>query len=262
MWRSVIYMTQFVVTLIICAPAFAQPQGFQAGDSTQDKPMTPSTIITTRDGTKHSFIQPPQLADAVLTVAYSQYHSLDNIYWPAAGLYQSVWSENTKREALKPVARQVRVQKGELKQQWLALYSALLNLSIGKRIDINIDPDYVRLSKETNPKLDGQWHIQLPTRPKQVLLLGAIDKPGFYPWRVRTSAATYLKDAADQLHGQSYAWVVKPSGHAEKHPIAYWNKQHSDILPGSVIYLPLSIKDTPIDPNQSVLMYLKNRLIP
>ncbi|WP_102505138.1 capsule biosynthesis GfcC family protein [Salinivibrio kushneri] len=223
-----------------------------------------ANVLTANHDIALSFTQPPRLAKAVLTITQAQQRSLDDVYWPAAGLYQQD-SEKAKQIAdLQPVRHQIAVNTGTVKKQWQTLYQALNKMAVGERIPGAIDPDITRITPNTNPVLKGNWHLQLPTRPTHVMVLGSVSQPGRYPWHERLSAKSYLKQAAPEAWYDSKIWVISPSGERAQHPIAYWNGRHRDILPGSVIYRPLTykpIKGHTTDPNQHALTYLQNRLI-
>lgn len=224
-----------------------------------------ANVLTANQDIALSFTQPPRLAEAVLTITQAQHRSLDDVYWPAAGLYQR-GSEKAKQIAdLQPVRHQIAVNTGTVKKQWQTLYQALNNMAVGERIPGTVDPDITRITPNTNPVLKGNWHVQLPKRPTNVTVLGAVDKPGDYPWGERHAASDYIQQAKVDTLGISHVWVISATGERAQYPIAYWNHQHRDILPGSVIYIPLpskTIKGQAIAPNQHVLTYLQNRLIP
>ncbi|ODP96837.1 hypothetical protein BGL48_15745 [Salinivibrio sp. SS3] len=211
-----------------------------------------------------SFPQSPRLSDAVLTITQTQQRSLDDIYWPAAGLYRLETKRAKGIRDLQPIREQISGNTGEQRQRWQALYHSLNKMAVGERVSVPVDPDITRITPNKNPKLNGNWHLQLPKRPQHVMVLGNVSQPGSYPWHERLSAKSYLQQAEPGSWHDSTVWVVSPSGERAQYPIAYWNGQHRDILPGSVIYRPLNYKPTKdqiIDPNQHVLTYLQNRFI-
>ncbi|MCD9464085.1 hypothetical protein CJF25_14010 [Photobacterium phosphoreum] len=106
------------------------------------------------------------------------------------------------------------------------------------RIITPIDIDKVRLNKNHNPLLKGGYKLTLANRPNNILILGAINKPQKLLWYPRKSASYYLQkialiDDADK----SNVIVIQPDGIKTNHPIAYWNNQHINISPGSIIYV-------------------------
>ncbi|WP_025675198.1 capsule biosynthesis GfcC family protein [Salinivibrio socompensis] len=223
-----------------------------------------ANVVTANQDIALSFTQPPRLSEAVLTVTQAQQRSLDDIYWPAAGLYQQQSEKARQIADLQPVRHQIAVNTSKAKQQWQALYNTLTQLSVAERVAGSINPDTTRITPDINPILNGSWHLQLPKRPTTVTVLGAVNQPGDYPWNERQAARDYIQQAKTETFGVSQVWVISPIGDRTQHPVAYWNNQHRDILPGSVIYLPLptkAIKGQPISPNQHVLTYLQNRFI-
>lgn len=227
-------------------------------------PAHANNVVTANQDVALSFTQPPRLAEAVLTVTQTQQRSLDDVYWPAAGLYRMESQQAQAISDLQPIRDQIAVHTGERRQQWQTLYQALSKMVVGERVAGPIDPDITRITPDTNPALDGNWHLQLPKRPTKVTVLGAVSEPGSYPWNARQAASDYIQQAKTPTLGVSQVWVLSPTGERTQYPVAYWNHQHRDILPGSVIYIPLpskTIKGQAIAPNQHVLTFLQNRLI-
>lgn len=226
-------------------------------------PLKAATITANQD-THLSFSQPPRLSEAVLAVAQSQQRVLDDVYWPAAGLYRKD-SQNADRIAdLQPVRHQITVNTGKTQQQWKRLYRTLTQLTVAERINRNIDPDFTRITPAANPLLNGTWHLQLPHRPTTIMVLGDVKQPGEYAFTERQSVRRYLEQAGAETIGISQALIIMPSGERSHVPIAYWNERHQDLLPGSIIYLPLpekAIDGFAVDTNEHVLTYLQHRLI-
>ncbi|OOE64022.1 capsule biosynthesis GfcC family protein [Salinivibrio kushneri] len=223
-----------------------------------------ANVLTANQDIALSFTQPPRLAEAVLTITQAQQRSLDDVYWPAAGLYQRDSEKAKKIADVQPVRHQIAVNTGTVKKQWHTLYQALKKMAVAERMPGVIDPDITRITPGANPRLKGQWHLQLPERPTTVTVLGAVNQPGDYPWGERHAASDYIQQTKTDTLGVSHVWVISPTGERAQYPIAYWNNQHHDILPGSVIYLPLpeiESKAQSTSPNQHVLTYLQNRFI-
>ncbi|CAE6881251.1 hypothetical protein ACOMICROBIO_GDFFDHBD_04337 [Vibrio sp. B1REV9] len=105
------------------------------------------------------------------------------------------------------------------------------------RIVTSLDIDKVRLDLSRNPKMPGDYELSLSERPSVVYLAGlAAPKPvtfsSFY------DVANYLEQGK-LIHqaSQSFAWVIAPNGTTSKVGIAYWNNQHSHVIPGSIIFV-------------------------
>ncbi|MFG0729893.1 capsule biosynthesis GfcC family protein [Photobacterium damselae] len=132
-----------------------------------------------------------------------------------------------------------------------------------RRLWQNLDYDFIRLNIAHNPQLQGEYQLILPTTPKDVLVVGAIDTPTMVQWQPRISAAELLTqvNVIDE-HNRSQISVIQPDGQVESHSIAYWNQNHKDIAPGATLYVHYEqTLNLHRDLNQFVIQLLQNRTL-
>ncbi|BBM65872.1 hypothetical protein VA249_25180 [Vibrio alfacsensis] len=105
------------------------------------------------------------------------------------------------------------------------------------RIVTSLDIDKVRLDLSRNPKMPGDYELSLSVRPSVVNLAG-LAVPKSVAFSSFYDVANYLEQGK-LIHqaSQSFAWVIAPNGTTSKVGIAYWNNQHSHVIPGSIIFV-------------------------
>ncbi|WEM41583.1 capsule biosynthesis GfcC family protein [Photobacterium sp. DA100] len=198
-----------------------------------------------------------------LSIQGSHFYT-DQIYWPGSSLTTGAAPQN-KSTVLKAIDQLVDKEptsfalKASLRanERWIA------NNILHQRELIPLDFDAIRLNRKLNPLLNGEYHLYLPNRPSDILVIGATQKPTLLRWQPRLSARNYLdKTALIDNHQKDYAAVIQPDGTVEQHPIAYWNKNHMDIAPGATIYI--GYNDLPGDYlslNQEMIKLLRNKVL-
>lgn len=164
------------------------------------------------------------------------------IYWLSAGLYDlstATAVENQQQQVLHLLSNQdSNKNKPQNIQAMKALSDWIMVNEFAKREAIVLDFDSIRLKEELNPLISGHYLFSLPTKPEYVMVLGAVEKNGKQPFRVRQNATKYLDWALPiDDSDNSFAWLIQPDGKVEHYPIAYWNNHHTDIAPGAIIYL-------------------------
>ncbi|GAB6264336.1 hypothetical protein PSSHI_45800 [Photobacterium sp. R1] len=168
---------------------------------------------------------------------------------------------------LQQLAQQVRNKKPETSHSLQILANALSAPLPGQRIIQSLDRDSVRISPDKNPGLNGQFRLQVITRPETVKVFGAFLQPNVedskikLSWQERKNATDYLQQVTSlTISNPDYLWVIQPDGKAEQHNIAYWNRNHKDIAPGATIYLPFtSLPDGYESLNDDIVDLLKQR---
>lgn len=202
-------------------------------------------------------------------------HSGQSLYWFGSMLWRS---DSITRQVMKEqqsavilqlqqLALQVRNKKPETSHSLQILANTLSAPLPGQRIIQSLDRDWVRISPDKNPGLNGQFRLQVITRPETVKVFGAISPPNVedsdikLSWQERKNATDYLQQVTPlTISNPDYLWVIQPDGKAEQHKIAYWNRNHKDIAPGATIYLPFtSLPDGYESLNDNIVDLLKQR---
>lgn len=186
------------------------------------------------------------------------------IYWLSAGLYDyatEVHFQQQKQQILALLKTQYTDMGQPQNINALKTLSSWIQKSqFIKREFIPLDFDTIRLKKELNPLLTGQYLLTLPTKPDSVLVLGAVEKNGPLPFKANQPATAYL-DLAMPINDSenSFAWLIQPDGKVSSYPIAYWNQQHIDIAPGAIIYLDFQgVRDNEPELNSAILELLRH----
>lgn len=149
------------------------------------------------------------------------------------------------------------------RQAVLNLLAFLKKEQIGQRVFNSLDYDQVRIDLRQNPLISQDITIILPPRPDSVWIMGAVNQPQELSWHERWGADKYLAQSLPINNADnSYAWVIQPDGKVEQHPVAYWNRKHSDIAPGAIIYLGFTSLPDELDTlNEELINLLRNRTL-
>ncbi|GHA39025.1 capsule biosynthesis GfcC family protein [Photobacterium aphoticum] len=190
--------------------------------------------------------------------------SNQTLYWPAASLFTR-FPHPDKSAVIDALSTLIADSDTDEARVFTALKQQLSVLPIGERIFTSLDYDAVRIDASANPLVNQSVTLVLPPKPTQVLVLGAVQQPGFFPWQPRQSVDAYFDQARVASYGMtqannSDAIVIQPDGTVETHTFAYWNHQHRDIAPGATVYLPFA--DLPREAaslNDEIVNLLRNR---
>ncbi|GGP96387.1 capsule biosynthesis GfcC family protein [Shewanella ulleungensis] len=186
------------------------------------------------------------------------------IYWLAAGLYDyntEMLFQQKQQQILSLLKTQYNdINKPNNIQALKTLSTWIANNKFLRREFILLDYDAIRLKEELNPLLQGKYLLTLPSKPQDVLVLGAVTQNGPQPFVVRQNASQYIENAMPlKASENSFAWLIQPDGKIEKYPIAYWNQQHIDIAPGAIIYVDFDgVRDNEQKLNQQILELIRH----
>lgn len=137
-------------------------------------------------------------------------------------------------------------------------------IKVAGRQFTSLDPDWIRLHPADNRRLEGSYDLWLQTPSDSVLLLGVLGGAGKVSWQPGKSVRDYLEDHTS-LSGadRNFVTVIAPSGATQQVPVAYWNRRHAEVEPGSVIWLGFSSWSLPgsyEDLNDRILSVLTHRI--
>lgn len=140
----------------------------------------------------------------------------------------------------------------------------LAALTVTGRQFVSLDADEIRLQAGANRRLVGDYSLYLLAKPTSVHIFGAVTPTGAQPFLVSRDADDYLL-THQRLSGaeKSYAWVILPNGQAKSVPVAYWNRRHNEVAPGSAIYVGFSSWSLPRayqDINEKIVSLLTHRI--
>ncbi len=212
--------------------------------------------------------QPPQnltqlerLADLVTQP------SLSRAWWPGAVISErqaTAVAEQQHQKLLATLGRFAAQEDGDDAAAINSLRQQLQAIKVTGRQFVDLDPDWVRLRPRSNVALLGDYSLWAGPQPSTITLVGLVSSPGVKPFVAGRSVDEYLAEV-NTLSGadRSYAWVVYPDGKTEKAPVAYWNKRHVELLPGSILFVGFSERlfDSDFNAlNQQILTSLTHRI--
>ncbi len=108
-----------------------------------------------------------------------------------------------------------------------------------ERLHVPLDQDIYLAGSKTNPLLNGNMTLLLPSKPTSVTVLGAVAKPTTLPFNALASADDYIDQASPvNTFGPSEVTVSQRDGSTAYHKVAYWNHIHEHVAPGALIFVP------------------------
>lgn len=145
-----------------------------------------------------------------------------------------------------------------------SLRRQVAELKVTGRQFVSLDPDVIRLRDGANRKLSGDYSLYGQVKPTSVYVFGVVTPTGSQPFQTSHDVADYLQ-THQRLSGaeKNYAWVISPEGQSELAPVAYWNRRHVEVMPGSVIYVGFSSWALPSafqDINEEIVSLLTHRI--
>jgi hypothetical protein len=181
----------------------------------------------------------PRLADVLSAIALER-----QWYWPAAKLYK----ENMP--VVDSQRNTILIELSDIAQEWpvdskehdaiITLKTEISNWKLAQRIIIEIDYDFARIRAEKNPRFDdGSYILNLVERPKSLTIFGAISSERLLLHKSNTDVGTYLTQVSLlNSSDKDHVYVIKADGRVLKAGVAYWNKNHQEVMPGSQIFVP------------------------
>ena len=145
-------------------------------------------------------------------------------------------------------------------QQMVTLVS---QAPVAKRIPAKLDPDWVQLRPEFDPKLEGSYTLYLTPYAFKVQLAGLAGNQ-ILSIHEGSQLADYLADAHYQTGAEKdFVYLIAPEGQWSKMPVALWNRVNAEPSPGSVIFVGFDsalLPDDLLNLNEQIVSYLANRI--
>jgi hypothetical protein len=91
-----------------------------------------------------------------------------------------------------------------------------------------------------NPQLPkGEYILYLTPRINTVQLFGAINKTSEIPHLPYTDVSEYITSRnLSSLANKDVVIIIQADGRLIESPVAYWNKTHQEVMPGSQLFIP------------------------
>ena len=230
----------------------------------------PSEILVRAEGRAEVYLtydNAPRMATVVLDALMKSDLSSSDVRWLSSGVFNIASVYPRQHFILERIKEQQFLAPSDSREQWSHLLKQLQNWHFSQRVMSPIDPDVTQLKKDVNPKLPGQWLVNLRSSPANVWVLGAVKQVEELRWKSREDIDYYFSQAGvSRLDYRAY--VIQPDGHVEHHSAAYWQSNFQEIAPGAIIYVPLNFSPSSIhpehtveNPNELVVELLKNRIL-
>jgi hypothetical protein len=224
-----------------------------------------AAVTVTVDQEQYEFTNEPRLVEVLAPFANKQ-----SWYWPSATLFQVDNNELEKTRQLlisnlSAVIKRYQAENPNLVPALKQLKKTITDWRLARRLPIKIDYELARISAAANPLLpQGKYFLELTERNNTVQLFGAINKTSLTPHLGHTDVSHYITDQIrTDLANQDYAILIQADGRKMEATVAYWNKTHQEVMPGSQLFVPF--KQSLFQPefttiNQQIITLALNRL--
>jgi hypothetical protein len=226
--------------------------------------VTASVTVTVKQE-QYVFTHEPLLVEVLAPIAAQK-----NWYWPMAALYQEgdIQLDKTRQSLLNNLSaliKRYQTEKPKIGQSIKQLEATIASWRLARRFPVKIDYDLARIVAAENPRLPkGNYILDLSTRMDTVQLFGAVNKTSNVPHLAHADASEYITgQTLTNLANKDIVMVIQADGREITIPVAYWNKNHQEIMPGSQIFVPF--KESLFHPefafiNKQIMTLAQNRV--
>ena len=197
-------------------------------------------VTVTVNKQQYVFAHEPRLVEILAPIANQK-----NWYWPGAALYQDNDIKLEKMrfsvlDQLSTLAKLYRTEEPGMTQSLEQLQVTIKGWRLARRLPIKIDYDLARIVEAANPRLPkGKYVLDLAPRMNTVQLFGAVNKTGEIPHLAHADISEYITaDNRADLADKDYVMLIQADGRKITAPVAYWNKAHQEVMPGSQLFVP------------------------
>ncbi len=191
------------------------------------------------NGVEYHFAGNPRLTEVLIPVALQA-----KWYWPAATLYKlSSDTAQLQREQLLQTLADLKTRYStntELQAALVSVERQVKAWQLAERIAIPIDYDFARVREQMNPRFDnGSYLLKLPLRPKVVRVFGAVLREVAVTHQNSSKTSHYLAGIErSPLASTEDVILLQPDGSRLAVGVAYWNRQHTEAMPGAQLFIP------------------------
>jgi hypothetical protein len=165
-------------------------------------------------------------------------------YWPTARMATTTSQAQVEgeRQAILHDLEMLEYQwhnEGETRNAYAVreLRVELAAVKLLGRLPAILDPGWVRIRPEDNPRLQGEYRLVLPARPHTLMVLGLVNgnlRPMMKPRQV---IADYIDGECLSAGDCTWGYLIQNDGTIEKVGLEYWNRQHREADPGAVLFV-------------------------
>jgi hypothetical protein len=224
-----------------------------------------AAVTVTLKQEQYVFTHEPRLDEVLAPISDDK-----TLYWSAAALYKVDDSHLEKLRQillnnLLTLANRYQIEEPEITQSLKQLQSTIARWHLARRLPVKIDYDLARIVAAANPRLpQGKYILNLGPRINTVQIFGAVHKQDVVPHLNHADASEYFTHKnLSILADKDYVMLIQADGRQIKVPVAYWNKAHQEVMPGSQLFVPF--KQSLFHPefasiNQQIMMLALNRV--
>jgi len=214
---------------------------------------------------QYVFAHEPQLVEVLALIA-----NQENGYWPRAALYQvdDIQLEKTRQlvlNSLSVLIKRYRTEEPEVALSLEQLQATITHWRLARRLPIKIDYDLARIVAAANPLLpQGKYILDISPRMDTVQLFGAVKRTSHVLHLPHADVSEYIThQTRTDLADKDYVVLIQADGRKITAPVAYWNKTHQEVMPGSQLFVPF--KQSLFHPefafiNQQIMTLALNRV--
>ncbi|WP_232787576.1 capsule biosynthesis GfcC family protein [Paraglaciecola sp. MB-3u-78] len=224
-----------------------------------------ASVTVTVKQKQYVFTHEPQLIEVLAPIA-----NQENWYWPSAVLYQEEGNqlEKMRQLLLNSLTTLITIYQKEEPDIALSLeqlHATITNWHLARRLPIKIDYDLARFSAAANPQLpEGEYILDIALRMNTVQLFGAVNRTNNVPHLPHADVSEYItRQTLTDVADKDYVILIQADGREITTPVAYWNKNHQEVMPGSQLFVPF--KESLFHPefaliNQQIMTLAQNRV--
>jgi hypothetical protein len=199
-----------------------------------------ASVAVTVNQEQYVFDHQPRLIEILAPI-----ESQANWYWPSATLYQAsdVALEKKRKlliNSLSSLVQRYQTDEPKIAKSLAQLQAYITNWRLAQRLPIKIDYDLARMVAAANPQLPkGEYILSLTPRINTVQMFGAVNKSSEIPHLPYTDISEYITSRnLSSLANKNVIIIIQADGRLIKSPVAYWNKTHQEVMPGSQLFIP------------------------
>jgi hypothetical protein len=196
------------------------------------------TVVVNKE--HYEFTYEPRLVEVLEPIA-----NQENWYWPGSALYQAddIQLEKTRESLLDnllTLSKRYTAEEPNIARSLEHLRTTIIGWRLARRLPVTVDYDLARVVASANPRLPNDKYIlNLTPRMNTVQLFGAINGTVNLPHRAHADVSEYMtSQQLTDLADKDLVIILQADGREIIAPVAYWNKTHQEVMPGSQLFVP------------------------
>lgn len=126
------------------------------------------------------------------------------------------------------------------------LLQLIARLPVAGRVATELDPDWVRIRRELNPRLEGRYTLWLQPRQPVLQIIGLINGAETVALEPGRGVADYLAERDWFMGAEERAvYLCQPDGQISRLPVESWSTLHREPMPGATLLIGLDERQLP-----------------